>query len=599
MTTPVTTPPPAKTAPKATPAPQPRRSKTKKSPVGRIIVAVVIVAAIGGYIWSRVKSSDNPTGPIITGSVTRGDLTETVDATGNVDPQTGAEINIGSQVTGTVNHLYADIGTQVKANQLIATLWAPDLEANVKQAQANVKNAEAKLLQDEEGVGQTHTTAVMGVQQAQSTITGDKAKLAAAQSALRQQLVVTPQDIAKARANLAGAQAGLASSQASYSQTKAGAEENIAVAEQALRSMRATARNSSLNYQRQQALLQKGFVAQSVVDQAQSTAEVDQSNVDTAEHNLSLEQQKVDADLETSRDAVVQAQQAVSSAQSALTEAQSEQNLIEADRQNVRDAQATVSHDQQALQVAISNLANDPIKQQAIQQDKASVDAATQQMKYNQVQLDKTEIRSPIDGTVITLAIQQGETIAAGLSAPTLITVCDLNKLQIDAFPDETDISKIRLGQKARVDVDALPNRPFIGVVTKIDAGATVQQGVITYDVTLAIQDPKHLLRPSETADCKIRIRHLKNVLLVPAVALNVGTRQTTVAVVKTVNGKQQISTVPVVTGGTDGINTEVLSGLTEGEQIVLAGGPNQLHGQGRGPTNPFGARGGKSHGGQ
>jgi len=591
MTTPASPSSPASPASTQAPSAALRRPRAKKPPVGRIAFAFIVILAIGGWIWYRIQNANSNATPMITGTVTRGDLIETVDATGNVEPQTGAEINIGSQITGTVNRLYADIGTHLNAGQLIATLWTPDLVANVKQAQANVANAQAKLLQDEEGVNQTHVTDVMGVQQAQSTITGDRAKLAAAESALRQQLVVTPQDIAKAKANLAGAQAALASAQASYNQTKAGSALNIANAQQALRSMQATARNSSLNYQRQQALLQKGFVAQSVVDLAQSTAQVDQANVDTAQQNIALEQQKVDADLETSRNSVTVAQQTLAADESALTEAQAEQNVIDADRQNVRDAQAIVSHDQQAMQVSIANMANDPIKHQAIQEDKAAVAADTQQVNFNNVQLAKGQIRTPIAGTVITLAIQQGETVAAGLSAPTLITVCDLDKLQIDAFPDETDIAKIKLGQTAKIQVDAFPNHLLTGRVTKIDAGATVQQGVITYDVTLAIKDPRHRLRPSETADCKIEVGHLQNVLLVPSVALNVGTRQTTVGVVKTVNGKPQVSTVAVKTGGTDGINTEIISGLTEGQTIVLAGGPNQLHGPSRGPSNPFGAQ--------
>ncbi|MDR3711016.1 MAG: efflux RND transporter periplasmic adaptor subunit [Capsulimonadaceae bacterium] len=590
MTTPVTTPQDS-SASRAEPS-APRRPKAKKAPISRIVLVIVVFLAVGGWIWYNLKGANTSSGPMITGTVTRGDLTESVDATGNVEPQTGAEINIGSQITGTVQSLYADIGSSVKAGQLIAKLWTPDLEANVKQAQANVANAQAKLLQDEEGVNQTHVTDVMGVQQAKSTVAGDQAKLASAQATLRQQLIATPQDIAKAKANLAGAKAALASAQASYDQTKAGAELNVANAQQALRSMRATAHNSALNYQRQQALLQKGFVAQSVVDQAESTAQVDQSNVATAEQNLTLVQQKVNADLETYRDAVTQAEQSQAADQSALAEAEAEKNLIDVDRENVRDAQATVSHDLQALQVSIANMANDPIKQQAIQQDKATLAANTQLVAYSKVQLAKGEIRTPINGTVIALAIQQGETIAAGLSAPTLITVCDLNRLQVDSFPDETDISKIKIGQKAKIQVDALPAHPFIGVVTKIDAGATVQQGVITYDVTLAIKDPQHLLRPSETADCKIRIGQLKNVLLVPSVALNVGTKRTTVSVVKMVNGKPEVSTAIVTTGGTDGVNTEITSGVTEGETIVLAGGPNQLHGPSRGPTNPFGAHG-------
>ena len=73
-----------------------------------------------------------------------------------------------------------------------------------------------------------------------------------------------------------------------------------------------------------------------------------------------------------------------------------------------------------------------------------------------------------------------------GLSAPTLIVVADLNRLQVDAYVDETDIAKVHLGQEADITVDAFPKRPFRGKVTKVASGSTIQNGVITYDVTLS-----------------------------------------------------------------------------------------------------------------
>ena len=77
--------------------------------------------------------------------------------------------------------------------------------------------------------------------------------------------------------------------------------------------------------------------------------------------------------------------------------------------------------------------------------------------------------------------------LAAGLSAPTLIIVADLNRLQVDAFVDETDIGKIRVGQQADITVDAFSKRAFKGHITKVASGSTIQQGVITYDVTIAL----------------------------------------------------------------------------------------------------------------
>src|SRR4029077_9317966 len=122
------------------------------------------------------------------------------------------------------------------------------------------------------------------------------------------------------------------------------------------------------------------------------------------------------------------------------------------------------------------------LKQQDIEQAREAVSVSQAQVNYSKDQLDKTYIRTPISGTVLQLAAQQGETLAAGLSAPTLIVVADLNRLPVDAYVDETDIGKVQLGQNAAVTVDAFPKKVFKGKVSKIASGSTIQQGVITYD---------------------------------------------------------------------------------------------------------------------
>ena len=98
--------------------------------------------------------------------------------------------------------------------------------------------------------------------------------------------------------------------------------------------------------------------------------------------------------------------------------------------------------------------------QEAVKTAQEAVRVAKAQVDYQKAQLEKTVIRSPITGTVLQLAQQQGETLAAGLNAPTLIVVADLNRLQVDAYVDETDIGKVRLGQEADITVDAFPKAP-------------------------------------------------------------------------------------------------------------------------------------------
>jgi HlyD family secretion protein len=265
---------------------------------------------------------------------------------------------------------------------------------------------------------------------------------------------------------------------------------------------------------------------------------------------------------------------------------------VAADLQNARDQ---VTQAQAALKTAQANAAQNVVKQEDIQQAREAVTAAKAQVDYAQAQVQKTYIRSPISGTVLQLAAQQGETLAAGLSAPTLIIVADLNRLQVDAFVDETDIGRVQLGQPADVTVDAYPRHVFKGRVTKIAAGSTIQQGVVTYDVTIAIEDPKHLLRPDMTASTTIDTGTRSNVLLVPSEAVKLGARGSTVNILTKKDGHPAVDPRRVRTGASDGVNTEIRTGLQEGDTVVLAGlDQGQGQGQRRTGFSPFGPSGGR-----
>jgi len=214
----------------------------------------------------------------------------------------------------------------------------------------------------------------------------------------------------------------------------------------------------------------------------------------------------------------------------------------------------------------------------------------------------KSIIRSPITGTVLNLAVQQGETLAAGLSSPTVIVVADLHRLQVDAYVDETDIGKIKIGEEASVAVDAFPKRPLRGHVVKVAAGSTIQQGVVTYDVTIGLEqkdidDRRRRLLPDMTANVTFQTGKLTNVLVVPSVAIKVTKKGSFVNVLTTVDGKPEVKMKPVKTGGNDETNTEIRDGLKEGDVVIQAGYDQSGRGPG-GPQNPFGPSGGRAGGG-
>ncbi len=558
-----------------------------------VLITLAVAGAAGWWGWTKTHPADDPTAKMLTDTVKKGDLVETVTATGSVTAQTGAQVKIGSQITGTIKRLYADVGSHVTAGQMIAELDLPDMKAQMQQAQAGVRQAQQRMLEQETGLGMQQNQSSSAVADARAALRSAQARLDSAMAASSLQNVQTPSDIRRAQTTLDSAQSALRSAQSSYAQVKASYDLQIANAKDTLTQATATARNSAINLKRQQGLLDKGFVASSIVESADVANTVAQSQVNSAHQNISLVQEKVKADLQSAQDQEAQAQSSVEAAQAGLVAAQAGTYSNKAKSADVDTARAQVKQAEASLRLALGNTTQDVIKKQSIAESADALSIAEHQVDYYKAQLDKTLIRSPISGTVLQLASQQGETLAAGLSAPTLIIVADLNRLQVDAFVDETDIGKIKVGQPVDVRVDAFSKKGFPGKVTKVASGSTIQQGVITYDVTIGIQDPRHQLKPDMTASVVIQTGKREGVLLVPSEAVKVSTRGSTVSVIKTVDGKKTAAPQKVKTGGSDGQFVEIRDGLKEGDTIVLAG----MDAGGKkpgGPQSPFGPSGGR-----
>ncbi len=188
-------------------------------------------------------------------------------------------------------------------------------------------------------------------------------------------------------------------------------------------------------------------------------------------------------------------------------------------------------------------------------------------------QLDDTIIKSPIDGKVIGKPIPAGQTVSPGISNPmVLMTVADLSKMQIQAQVDETDIGKVSLGQKVNFTVDAYTDKTFTGVVSLISQSAVIQQNVVYYTVYIDVDSPDGLLFPTMTARLTINVGESKNTLLVPLSAVKEVKGQKLVQLLT--GGKPQ--TVPVQLGISNDEKVEVLSGLNEGDQILLPAAKSQ-----------------------
>jgi HlyD family secretion protein len=155
------------------------------------------------------------------------------------------------------------------------------------------------------------------------------------------------------------------------------------------------------------------------------------------------------------------------------------------------------------------------LDQATIQQRQAALDAA-------QINLDYTNIISPVDGTVVSRNVTVGQTVASSLQSPTLFLIAtDLTKMQVDANVSESDIGPVKEGNRATFTVQGFPNNTFDGVVAQVRQAPITLQNVVTYDVVINFDNPQLLLKPGMTATAKIFTAERHDVLRVPEQALH------------------------------------------------------------------------------
>ncbi len=164
----------------------------------------------------------------------------------------------------------------------------------------------------------------------------------------------------------------------------------------------------------------------------------------------------------------------------------------------------------------------------ALEQAQAQVNSAQAQIRQQiastqstRVNLQRTVIRSPVDGVVLTRTIEPGQTVAASLSAPELFKIAeDLSKMKIELAVDESDIGQVKVGQAVSFSVDAFPDRKFSGVVEQVRLSATTSNNVVTYPVVVTVDNGDGTLLPGLTVNAEIEVSKLGSVLTLGNAAL-------------------------------------------------------------------------------
>jgi HlyD family secretion protein len=293
---------------------------------------------------------------------------------------------------------------------------------------------------------------------------------------------------------------------------------------------------------------------------AQAHAQLEASSASLSGTRADLERAKVDAEgpdvpmLKRAYDrAQGMAKEGVVS-ESALDDAQ-KNYVMSVNKQNVSKAQL------QVLQAKIGQAEGQ------VAQDRANLKQLEEQLGY-------TTIESPIDGIVLSRDVEIGDAVSSilvlGSSATLVMTLGDTSEVYVKGKVDESDIGKVYLGQPARIKVESFKDKTFTGKVTKISPMGVEKDNVTTFEVRVSINNPEGVLKAMMTANAEIILEEHKNVLQIPEGSIVYDKDKKASVEVPDTKAKEGKKKVAVNIGISNGAKTELLSGLKEGDQVVL-----------------------------
>ena len=214
---------------------------------------------------------------------------------------------------------------------------------------------------------------------------------------------------------------------------------------------------------------------------------------------------------------------------------------------------------------------------------KLAVERSKNEVAQARLNLSYATIKSPIDGVVLKRAVEVGQTVAASMSTPTLFVIArDLSQMKVMADVDEADIGQVKAGQKVTFTVDAFQGETFNGSVQEVRLNPTTTSNVVTYTVVITAENPDQKLLPGMTATCTIVTREVVDAISVPVKALKfspgVGPQMAKPGALPSqfkgdrvwLNVDGKLAPRPVKTGINDGVNVEILEGLSLGDSVVV-----------------------------
>jgi HlyD family secretion protein len=240
--------------------------------------------------------------------------------------------------------------------------------------------------------------------------------------------------------------------------------------------------------------------------------------------------------------------------------------------QNARDD--SEKNYQMAAQKQESAQANLASAKAGIAKSQAALEQQQAALDMSQENLRNATIVSPMDGVVLSRDSEVGTAVSSilvvGSSATLIMTIGDLNEVYVKGKADESDVGKLYLGQPARITVESFKDQKFEGRVTKISPMGVEKDNVTTFEVRVSISNEKHILKAQMTANAEVILDEHKHVLAIPEGAIVYNKDKSTAVQIPDPTNEKGFRKVAIATGISNGAKTEVLKGLTEGQQVIL-----------------------------
>ncbi len=532
---------------------------------------------VGISIWYGIRTltrADPPAARVA--AVERGDVEIKVTESGGIEPL--KRLDVKSKVAGRVAKLYVLEGDRVRAGQALAEIDPTEINSQVAQMQAQLDGTKARFEQAVRGVTYQKDQTVAGVRQQEEGLRSAEARQRMAQEEERNQPSFSASEMDQAAAALKSAQDNLTLlANATHPQA-------VVTAQSGYDEAKASADNAKRNLDRQQKLLDKGYVAEQLVDSARSELASANARRDQAKKRLDLIE-------EQNRLEIANAASHVKEAQAGLDRAKTNQSLIGIKHQEMLSARAAVEQARAALKLARQGIQQESMRKDEVAAARAGVVQLENQLREVQVHQTDTHLVASMDGIITKRYVEEGELVTSGVSTfssgTPVMRIANLSRMLVNISVNEVDVHKLRVGLPVEITIDGAKGALFQGRIRTVapaaisagagadanqQANAATQGGVIRFLVEVVIDHPDFRLKPGMSARCSIIIARQRNVLRLPGDCVEGDGANASVQIAtSTLKDGKRMETYQrrAVTAGLRGdSHVEIVSGLKQGERV-------------------------------